>query len=688
MMNGASGQQEQYGPRWLEPLGWAVAIILFFVGIWSVPLAIFGPDRALVPGDLGDARFNNYILEHFHRYITGRTGAYWDAPFMYPWKNVIALSDNLLGTAPFYSAFRTQGFSREGAFQAWILSLFALNYWCCLIAFRKWGGNWILAACSAYIFAFGIYNIGQMNNLQMLPKFMVPLAFLFFWKHLSKGSWKYLLLAVLATVYQFYCGVYLGFMLAYALFFLFIGHVVIYRSPSYIGRFREWRFAIGWLGCAVVGLLLLMPMMLPYIQVAKDLGTRSFAEVVDSIPRPSSYFFTHPAALSWRALNEVGKNAFPLWWSHFLFIGAVPWVALLMSLVLVFSKRIPRASRQLIMAFGIALLLSTLFCLNLDGHTLYALVFKLPGFSALRAIDRFINVQVLFFLLVFVAVLRPLFRKPGAALALSLVLPLLVVQDNRWAVDWTKRFDKHESRKLVQDVERRITREYGGSETWDAIAYEPLRPVWDDHERWHFETITIQLSTMLAAQQLGIPVVNAYSGSYPGNYISFFDNMDHRTLADWCRFNGMEPDRIQEVHGLGIPVAAIDTVLIQAPNGRYVSCDESKDALIIADRAVTGVWENFLRVRTTDGRFAFLAHNGNYLSAEEEDGGRLAATGLDLGDFGLFTVEMQADGSVSFKAHNGRFLSLNWDSGQLFATSSSPGFDDRFRVTLSRRTPR
>ena len=151
-----------------------------------MPLGLFGPDRALIPGDLGDARFNNYILEHFHRFITGRTAAYWDAPFMYPWKNVIALSDNLLGTAPVYSAFRSMGLSREGAYQAWILAMFALNYWCCTIALRKWGGNWVLAACAGFIFAFGIHNIGQINNLQTLPKFVAPLTLLFFWRHLYR----------------------------------------------------------------------------------------------------------------------------------------------------------------------------------------------------------------------------------------------------------------------------------------------------------------------------------------------------------------------------------------------------------------------------------------------------------------------------------------------------------------------
>ncbi|MFZ1331186.1 MAG: hypothetical protein WAR83_03310, partial [Flavobacteriales bacterium] len=122
-------------PRIVRLLGAQVIPVLLLVyGLWSFPLATFGPERDRIPGDLGDARFNNYILEHYHAYATDRIADYWDAPFMYPYKNVIAFSDNLLGTAPLYSLFRSIGYNRESAFQFWILALFALNYTGCYVA--------------------------------------------------------------------------------------------------------------------------------------------------------------------------------------------------------------------------------------------------------------------------------------------------------------------------------------------------------------------------------------------------------------------------------------------------------------------------------------------------------------------------------------------------------------------------
>lgn len=671
---------EQFGPPWLKLLGVVVSVALFMVGLWMVPLAIFGPDRALIPGDLGDARFNNYILEHFHRYITGQTGAFWDAPFMYPWKNVIALSDNLLGTAPFYSAFRSLGFSREGAFQLWLASLFALNYWCCLIALRKWAGNLVLAACAAYIFAFGIYNIGQINNVQVFPKFMAPLALLFLWKHLETGSWKWLLWTMLATVYQFYCGVYIGFILVYALFFLFIGHLIAYRKPSFLLRFRNRRFAGNWVLMLVVGAVLLAPMMRHYLAVPSDVGHRNFGDIAASIPRPTSYFFTHPAALSWRALSRVGVDAFPQWWSHFHFIGALPWITLGATPFLLFSKRLQPAERHVLIGIGSALVLSTLFCLDMGGFSLYKFVFMLPGFSVLRAIDRYINVQVLFFLFLFAAVLRPVFRKPWAALALGLLLPVLVVQDNRWEVGWLKRFDKWDSVRMVQDVERRIIRGTLAEGSFDAIAYEPPMPIITNFEEHHFNVITTQVSAMLAAQELGVSTVNAYTGGYPGNYISFFDNMDHRTMADWCAFNHIGTGRIKQIDGLAMQVISRDTVRFVAANGKYLCADQSRDARLLANKDKADDWETFLRLHTADGRAALLASNGNFLCAHLEGDQHLAADCNDLGDYGLFTMVQLDSGMVAIKAFNGRYVVLDPGTQELRATGGAMGKEAAFSL--------
>ncbi|MBK6776961.1 MAG: hypothetical protein IPG74_14365 [Flavobacteriales bacterium] len=88
---------------------------------------------------------------------------------MYPYKNVVALSDNLLGTAPMYSLFRNLG-SAVSRPTNWILALFSLNYICCFIALFLWSKRSTLAACGAFVFAFGIYMIGHLEHAQVFPE--------------------------------------------------------------------------------------------------------------------------------------------------------------------------------------------------------------------------------------------------------------------------------------------------------------------------------------------------------------------------------------------------------------------------------------------------------------------------------------------------------------------------------------
>jgi hypothetical protein len=81
-----------------------------------------------IVGDLGDSRFNMYVLEDGYRWLTGLDKSFWSAPFFYPAPNVIAYSDNHLGSLLFYSAFRLLGQGRETAFQLWVVTIFTLNY--------------------------------------------------------------------------------------------------------------------------------------------------------------------------------------------------------------------------------------------------------------------------------------------------------------------------------------------------------------------------------------------------------------------------------------------------------------------------------------------------------------------------------------------------------------------------------
>jgi hypothetical protein len=243
-----------------------------------------------------------------------------------------------------------------------------------------------------------------------------------------------------------------------------------------------------------------------------------------------------------------------------------------------------------------------------------------------------------------------------------------VVIENQVDVNELKRYDKYEARKLVDRIVLDIQMQYDGRAT--AIAYTPARCVqnWDED---HLRSINMHLSAMLAAQQLGIPIVNAYTGSYPGNYMKFWDQQDQRTLNDWCASNGITSRGIQMMNNIHQPIIRTDTIHLHAPNGKYVCLDPTRQDEAFADRATPQLWETFVRLRLSDHQYAFLAHTDRFITAELHHDGRLVATTDRLGDMGVFTLEDQPDGRVALRADNGKYVALDSASLKLVARADS-----------------
>ena len=656
-------------PRAVRILGAQIIPVLLLVyGLWSFPLATFGPERDRIPGDMGDARFNNYILEHYHAYATGRIDDYWDAPFMYPYKNVIAFSDNLLGTAPLYSLFRKLGYNRESAFQFWILALFALNYIGCYAALYAWSKRAALSAGGAYIFAFGIHMIGHMEHAQVFPKFMIPVAFYFCWKWLRTGRLLHLALLAVAVVYQFYCGIYLGFMLCYGLLFLVLAYVLFNFRIIWKERYRTWPPYVGYIAIMIGSGLLLLPLMQPYLEVSATTGMRKFEEIITTIPRPESYFFTHPAALSWRSLSEHSAYAFDDWWSHFHFMGAIPWLAILLIPLVLWKTREHTQQSRTIAIVGSAMFLSLLFCLRFGDFTLYKLIFKLPGFDSMRAMDRIIHVQAFYFALITVLVFAQFGKKEWSRILFGLAIPILIVLENKLDITKLRSFNKYDAQGMVDRII--LDMELQRDSTTKALAYMPARCVMP-YEEDHLRSIELHLNSMLAGQQLGIPVVNAYTGGYPGDYKKFWVALNEPTLNDWCRDNGIAMDGITTVNNIRRPILHEDTVHLQGLNDRYLSVDTNKRDLAFMDRTEGGLWETFLRIRVTPDHYAFLAYNGNFLSAALHIDSSLVATNDELGDMGIFEQKNVTDSTFALIADNGLFVLRDTLTNKLYATSDS-----------------
>ena len=419
----------------------------------------------------------------------------------------------------------------------------------------------------------------------------------------------------------------LGFMLCYGLLFLVVAYILFNIRTMWQERVRTWHPYVGYSAIIIVSGLLLLPLMQPYLEISGTTGMRKFEEIISTIPRPGSYFFKHPGALSWRSLSEHSAYAFDDWWSHFHFMGSIPWLAILLIPVVLWKDREHAQSRNI--AIGVFQFLSILFCLRFGDFTLYKLIFKLPGFDSMRAMDRIMHVQAFYFALIMVLVFAQFGKKEWSRILFGLSIPLLIVLENKLDITKLRSFNKYDAQGMVDRIV--LDMELQRDSTTKALAYMPARCVMP-YEEDHMRSIVLHLNSMLAGQQLGIPVVNAYTGGYPGNYMQFWVALNENTLNDWCRYNGIDMDGVTMVNNIRRPILHEDTVYLQGLNDRYVGMDTNKNDLAIMDRTEMGLWETFVRIRVTPDHYAFLAHNGNFLSAALYIDSSLVAINDELGD--------------------------------------------------------
>lgn len=516
-----------------------LVLIIFIIGLYILPIRIVGLNFQFVPGDLGDARFNMVILEHGYQYLTGKIGSFWDAFYIYPRiDNLIARSDNLLGTMPIYAAFRIVGYESITSFQLWFITLHALNFIFCYWAIKKLFNNSLIATISAYVFAFGIFNLGQIYHAQIFPRFMLPLIFYWTIKLLNESHIKYFAFLLFGLVYQFYCGIYLGFFAIYALLFLIISYLIIYKDFTLFKGLKSAKKIAQYLFLFALTFIFLKVLFAPYLIISKEVGMRSYESIFDSIPYLKSYFFSNPASYLWgQVLYKPFMETFELWWTHFLFPGLIPILSIVGSVILVVFIPSQNKSKKIITFLLLATALSLLFSINFNGFSLYGIIYEIPGFSSMRAINRIINVQVVFFILVLSTFLYYLNQtyKWGKYL-IYLILPLIVF-DNYYILNYdVRRFDKSISLLEVEKFEQIIIN--SNYKAFDAVAVNFVNNT--DHNL----IIQQHISVMIACQNLGIKCVNGYSGSYPDSYMSFFDQTDKTTLDEWLKINKISLEKV------------------------------------------------------------------------------------------------------------------------------------------------
>lgn len=495
----------------------------------------------MMPGDLGDARLNNYFLENIYQYLAGNSASLIHLPFFYPLPYVGGFSDNLFGSAPVYIAARWLTGQSDTAFQVWFLFSFPVNYLAAYYSLRALGLDWLSAATGALIFAFALPVSGHAGHAQLHYRFGVPLASVMLYFFLDRGRWNYLAAAIGWLVWQYYCSIYIGFFLS-----LLMASMIFVRGVICVGRITspgeaidklrqlipEWNgkgditrwqllLVLGISACAILLLFY------PYVTVAWLYQfKRSWAEISSMLPRPQSYLLSFASDLWPFSSHPIFENL-PMSWEHQMFMGAGPILLAVTGYVLT-RKSDERAS---VATFSGALVTLIILTLSINGFSLWWLFHKLPLASAIRAMTR-IDLVMLFPVSFLAATGVSALAKHFAGWPRAVSVAIIAMIVTELSMVSLPASPKQEWRERLA---RRL-QEIPPATDKNAILFFA-----QSEQRFYMDELDAMWATLLRGQA----TLNGYSGSYPRGFsLRFEDDCSEypRRIADSLKILGKQGD--------------------------------------------------------------------------------------------------------------------------------------------------
>jgi hypothetical protein len=488
----------------------------FIVAFLAVPYSQLG-HLSRMPGDIGDARLNNYFLENIYQYIQGNVRSLIHPDFFYPFPYVQGFSDNLFGAAPAYLVSRLLTAESDTAYQIWYLFGYFANYIAAYYALRKLNASVIASISGALIFAFSLPVNAHSGHAQLHYRFGVPLAITMFTLFLERKRWQYFAVTAAWLVWQFYCTIYIGFFLLSLLAAMFCIYAinsvkagaggfktiisVLFNQFFRLSRNKKLKLAI----VLIILFLLMVLLFYPYFQVSVLYDAkRHWSEISTMLPRPQSYFLADNSKL-WVSQAKAFANL-PMRHEHQMFIGAVP-------LLLAIGGYVAGRRQNSGLAFSLisgSLVLLVLVTICLGGFSLWYVFAKLPLASAIRAITRIILVFLfpIAFLSAF-AVDRLIERAGLWRKVLVFTLIMLMLFEFSAVFPGTSAKEKWRKRMVACEAV------FPQNLPQDAILFFAQRegPFYAD-----------EIDAMWCALKHKLPTMNGYSGLYPRSASVLYGN--------------------------------------------------------------------------------------------------------------------------------------------------------------------
>jgi hypothetical protein len=344
---------------------------------WSWPLPLHLTNR--FTHDPGDPLLITYLL-WWNAHAVPLTAAYWNAPYYWPMRDALALTDHLAGLSPITTPLQWLGASPLTAYN---LLLIAATWWSGLATHavvRRLGGSNAAAYCSGVAFAYAPYRTSQLGHLQIYACWWLPLMLLALHGYDEQRRVRWLVLLGASWALQ---GLTNGCFLLFA--------------PVLIGCWLLWFTRRGELRGAGRVLLTLglsalpvLPFLLKYRAVQNAQGlTRTAGEMAAYSAKANSFLSATPILRFWHTRP-------PFTTEHYLFPGIT-------ALALTIGGLIVAHRDRRLQFYVAAAILMTLLCagpawptgsLAVLWHP-YTWLTWIPGFGGLRVPSRFFMLTAL-----------------------------------------------------------------------------------------------------------------------------------------------------------------------------------------------------------------------------------------------------------------------------------------------------
>jgi hypothetical protein len=531
---GAAGNISKAGRRSAVPHLWAS-------GAWLVGALWFFRDQwdtgfHKLNGDGGDSAFIVYILEHWFRVIHGQ--ASWANPaIFYPYKGILGWSDGLILFEVIYAPLRWLGFDELLAAQIMLViaSLIGFLTFVALVR-RLFDPPLLIALAGGLVFTFANGMYYQIDHYQLVAVWFLPgiaLLGIEAWRSTSR---------VRSCVFGALAGGLYGllFFTSFYIAWFCIPLAAIAMVVAVVLRARRFRMAfiseVGRLWPAVAsaaGAFLIA--LIPFAEV--------YLPVQGKVPSASYQFVIAAYAHSIHGAFDLGGSN--LMWSstlnHFHAVfspdqdSAITPILLAGSVVLAVVALVASRRRHGLLApaaifataFAAAAAIAFVLPVRYHGHSLWILMWDLPGGTAIRAIWRVGLMSSAMAIASLIASVSELwtYRVRGRRSYLRPILAaiVLLVVLEQVNVGNFARFERPQTLAFLDSVPKPPA----GCKSF-YMNYTKGSPV---------PVFAFQMDAILLAQKLDLPTIDGYTGYDPPNWnlVGVFGNQLDTDAERWAQ---------------------------------------------------------------------------------------------------------------------------------------------------------